>query len=69
MRVDIDKLRQCMTSANISIAELAKRIGVDQSTMHRKFQRRGETFTVGEMHKISEVVGISKEDAMHIFFV
>lgn len=69
MRVDIDKLKQHMASANISIAELAKRIGIDQSTLHRKFQRRGETFTVGEMHKISEVIGISQEDAMLIFFV
>lgn len=57
-----------MLDKDISIVELASRIGVNKSTIYRKFQNNGENFTIAEANKIVEVLELSKEEAISIFF-
>ena len=64
----VKSLEKKMFDKDISVVELAKRIGVDKSTVYRKLQNNGENFTVGEANKIVEVLELSKDEAISIFF-
>jgi len=63
------KLKGKMRELNITQEELAKLIGVALSTLNRKLQddKSGDTFTIGEVIKIVEVLKLSKEEAIIIF--
>lgn len=63
------KLKGKMRELNITQEELAKSIGVALSTLNRKLQddKSGDTFTIGEIIKIVEVLKLSKEEAIIIF--
>ena len=47
--------------------ELAKKIGVDSSTISRKLASDGLKFTVGEVHEIAEVLELSASECKDIF--
>ena len=49
--------------------ELAKKIGVDSSTISRKLASDGLKFTVGEVHEIAEVLELSASECKDFFFV
>ena len=63
------KLKGKMRELNITQEELAKLIVVALSTLNRKLQddKSGDTFTIGEIIKIVEVLKLSKEEAIIIF--
>lgn len=67
MSTDMRKLRSKMAEMKLSPEDMARKIGVDPSTFYRKIKDDGINFTVGQMHKIVEVLQLSKEDAASIF--
>lgn len=67
MSTDMSKLRGKMAEMKLSPEDMARKIGVDPSTFYRKIKDDGINFTVGQMHKIVEVLQLSKEDAASIF--
>ena len=67
MSTDMRKLRSRMDEMNLSPEEMARKIGVDPSTFYRKVKTEGLNFTVGQMHKIVDVLNLSKEEAAAIF--
>ena len=56
-----------MVERRINSEEMAKKIGVDTSTFYRKMKSDGMTFTVGQMHKIAEVLNLTHDEAASIF--
>ena len=67
MQTNMDMLRGKMVEKRVGKEELAEKIGVDASTFYRKIKDGGVKFTVGQMHKIVEVLGLSREEATSIF--
>ena len=67
MSTNMDVLRGKMTERRISFEEMARHIGVDVSTFYRKMKSEGTNFTVGQMHKIVEVLQLTTEEASIIF--
>lgn len=67
MCTDMGKLREKMLECKISIESLAKKLGIDASTFYRKLKCDGMTFTVGQMHEIVKILGLSSEEASSIF--
>ena len=67
MELNLNLLRGKMAEKNISKEELAKRIGIDSSTFYRKMKANGNSFTVGQMHKIVAVLNLTHEEAASIF--
>jgi len=67
MSVNIPMLRGRMIQNGYNIVTLANRIGIDRSTLYRRIQDEGLSFTVGEIHKIIDTLQLSKEDASCIF--
>ena len=66
MRMNIPKLKGKMVETGHNAESLAAKIGVDRSTLYRKFEN-GEKFTVGEVNKIIDVLGLTKNEATNIF--
>lgn len=67
MTVDTKRLKGCMAAQGMTQEAVAKAIGVDNSTFIRKMKCEGLAFSVGQMHKIVEVLHIGREDAAAIF--
>lgn len=68
MRVDVDLLKKEIALSGKTKETFAKEIGMDYSTFTRKMKRSALTFTVGQMHKITEVLNLSYARAAEIFF-
>ena len=66
--VNINKLKGKTVENELTIAELAEKIGLDRSTLYRKLNSEGETFTIKEANLICNVLQLSKQEAMEIFF-
>lgn len=67
MSTNMDALRAKMAELGISNETLAKRLGIDVSTLYRKMKSEGTNFTVGQMHTIVAVLGLTCEEASSIF--
>lgn len=67
MAVNLDRLRKVMDEKSLSVSGLANALNIDTATVYRKMKANGESFTVGEMHKIVEVLALSTTDAGEIF--
>ena len=67
MGTNMDMLRGKMAERNITIEEMARKMGVDASTFYRKMKSDGTNFTVGQMHTIVEVLELTSEEATSIF--
>lgn len=67
MSTNMEMLRGKMAERKMSPEDMAREIGVDASTFYRKLKTDGVTFTVGQMHKIVDVLNLSREEAASIF--
>ena len=68
MRVDTELLRRRIAARGKTKEAVANEIGVDYSTFARKMKCDGLAFSIGQMHKIVEILDLSAEDASRIFF-
>ncbi|MBC1353785.1 XRE family transcriptional regulator [Listeria innocua] len=63
----MEKLKNKITEREKSINGIADYLGIDRSTFYRKIQNGGLTFTIREVHRIVEVIPLSKKEAAEIF--
>ncbi|MCI9185339.1 MAG: helix-turn-helix transcriptional regulator [Lachnospiraceae bacterium] len=64
---DTAKLRGKIIEKGLNQTTLAKKVGIDRSTLNRKL-KDGGTFTIEEANKIAIALGISGNEAISIFF-
>lgn len=65
--VNINKLKGKVRERQMTMLTLATETGISKDTLYRRMAE-GETFTVGEVDKISHVLNLSKEEINAIFF-
>ena len=65
---DIEALKATISDRGISIDVIAKDLEMDKSTFYRRLSKNGEEFTVREVAKLSEVLGLNAEASSEIFF-
>ena len=51
----------------MNVSEVAAKMGVDKATLYRRIAS-GESFTIGEAEKITEILSLSHDEAVSIFF-
>lgn len=68
MQVDVSALKKSISEKGMTQESVAKAIGVDASTFIRKMKSEGLSFSIGQMHKLVDVLSISKDQATAIFF-
>lgn len=66
--VNINKLKGKIVENGLTIGKLAKEIGLDRSTLYRKINNDGETFSIREANLICSVLGLTGQEATEIFF-
>lgn len=64
--MDINKLKGKLVERQMNVETLAKTIGVERSSMYRKFNN-AEKITIGEALKIKLALGLSDAEASEIF--
>ena len=66
--MNIRKLKAKLVEKDVSIADLANILNVDKSTVYRKFNKSGESFTVNDVDKIAKALSLTYNDIIEIFF-
>lgn len=66
--VNVNKLRGKIIEKGLSVAELAKKIGIDKATLYRKIKNNGETITIRDANLIIKELELNRIEASEIFF-
>ena len=67
MRVDTKKLKCAINSAGYTQERLSEALSIDKSTFSRKMQSAGLSFSIGEMHRMVDILGLTNSEASEIF--
>lgn len=67
VHVDVALLRGKIAERGMTQEKLAQAMSIDKSTLSRKMKSEALDFSVGEMHRIVEILGLSKAEAGEIF--
>lgn len=66
--VDVEKLKTMIEKSDQTVRSIAEKIGIDVSTLYRKLQKGGESFTIKEASQLTEVLSLDRAKAQEIFF-
>lgn len=66
--VNINKLKGKIIEKGIKVSVLAENIGIDTSTLYRKFKNNGENISIKEADLIVKSLELTPEEAISIFF-
>lgn len=67
MQIDIATLRKKIEERHMTLSDFSREIGINPSTLYRKIEGNGVGITIGEVHRMVEVLGLSKSEAIRIF--
>lgn len=68
MFVNINKLKAKLVERSMSVEDLAQKMGINKATLYRKMGNGGVGFTVKDANLIVDILGLSLQEAMEIFF-
>lgn len=63
---NVNKLKAKMIERGYNVETLAAAIGMNKSTLYRKLQKLA-VFTIGEVKRIKEILGLTDQEAIEIF--
>ena len=64
----VDKLKEAIKEKRLTPEKGAESIGIDKSTMYRKLSKGGEDFTFKQADAITQILGLTGDEAQAIFF-
>ena len=64
--MDVEKLKTVIREQGIKNSDLAKALGIDESTFYRKMLNG--SFSVAQANKMVEILGMDSKEANSIFF-
>lgn len=67
MQVNVAKLRGKIAEQGLTQEKIANDLSIDKSTFSRKMKSDALDFSIGEMHRIAEILHLSKAEASEIF--
>jgi len=65
--MNVRKFMGKLVEKDMSVESISAKLGLNRSTVYRKLKNAGLNFTVGEMHMIVSIMGLTKEEAIDIF--
>ena len=66
--VNVELLKSAMQDKSVTIEQASMAIGVNPATFYRRFNQKGEKFTVGEVSKLAELLNLDSDSVNTIFF-
>lgn len=64
----VDELKKRIYEKGFNINEISHSLGINTSTFYRKMKSGGDSFSIGEAKKISELLNLTYRDINTIFF-
>lgn len=68
MFVDVDKIYGRIRELKTNVVAVAQKMGIDKSTLYRKLANSGAGLTVKDAQQLIEILQLTDEDALLIFF-
>lgn len=65
---NMKKLKLKLKEKGLSVEDVSKTMGINRATFYRKIKNDGETFTVGDIDKLSRILGLQVDEINEIFF-
>lgn len=65
--VDTHRLRDKIAEKRTNVSEVASKLGMDKATLYRRLSD-SDAFTIGEVNRIVEILDLSHDEAVAIFF-
>ena len=65
--VKVEQLKTKIKEAGHTLAETAEALSIDQSTLYRKLQDEGASFTLEQAEKLKSFLCLTNEEATDIF--
>lgn len=66
--INVNKLKGKIKEMESTQEILADEIGINKSTLYRKFKSGGDTFEIWEIHKIVDALKLNDDEIKDIFF-
>lgn len=66
--VNVNKLKGKIVECGLTVTALAKQIGMDRTTLYRKFNSGGNNFTIEEADTIAKALRMTSTEVNSIFF-
>lgn len=66
--VNISKLKGKLTELGMNVSSLGEKMGYDKSSIYRRFKDGGASMSIADVNNIIKILGLSKEEAVSIFF-
>lgn len=67
LHTDMAKLKGKIAEKSMTQEDVAAKIGINSSTFSRKMKSDGLSFTVGQIHRLVELLDITPQEAVQIF--
>lgn len=67
MTASMNRLRGVIRERDLTQQEVSEKLGIDPSTFYRKLASGGLAFTIGEMHRLADILQLTPEESAQIF--
>ncbi len=68
MFVNVNKLHGKLKELELSVEDVALKMGIDRSTLYRKLANSGAGLNVRDAQKLFEILHLTEREALDIFF-
>lgn len=68
MFVNVNKIHAKLRELVMSVEDVAKRMGIDRSTLYRKLNNNGAGLTVKDAQMLVDILQLTQQEALDIFF-
>lgn len=68
MFVNVNKIHAKLKELRMTVEDVAKKMGIDRSTLYRKLGNSGAGLTVKDAQAIVEILQLTQQEALDIFF-
>lgn len=65
--LDSQEIKKLINDKGYTLGAFAKKLGINNSTLFRKLNKY-ESFTIGEAIKVCDLLSLTNEQAINIFF-
>lgn len=67
MPIAVEQVKRRISGAGLTVKEVASALGIDESTYYRKMANEGKTFNIDQIQALTDILGLTKQEAREIF--
>lgn len=67
MPIAVERLKNRISGAGLTVKEVASALGINESTYYRKMANNGTTFSIDQIQTLTDTLSLTKQEAREIF--